>query len=260
MHLMHERPIITISTDFGLSDYYVAAVKGALLRHCPQATLIDVTHQIAPQDVVAGSIVLERCIQSFDAGAVHLVVVDPGVGTSRRILIARFRRQWMVCPDNGLVSWAAHRCGTGSYYELVWRPQHFTNVFHARDIMAPAAGMLAAGVPIDQVARPIEDPILLTDLRSSDSALGKVIHIDHFGNCTTNIPAANLDPSQKYEVWVKKHWSVGVVRRTYGDVQRLEVLALVGSSDLIEVAVRDGSAAQKLQLRVGDTVECRPCA
>src|SRR5688572_21212645 len=182
------RPIITLTTDFDLDDWYVATTKAVLLRHAPDARLIDVTHRVPAGDILCGSISLERAIDGFPRGTIHLAVVDPGVGSHRRLLISHIKEQWVVCPDNGLITWAWHRHPGAEAYELTWRPQHSSPTFHGRDIMGPIAGMIAAGsAALEQIARPIADPILLdvTPARPPVNT-GRVIHIDHFGNATTN--------------------------------------------------------------------------
>jgi hypothetical protein len=252
---MAARRIITLTTDFGLSDAYVAAMKGAILRHCPTAVLIDVTHNVPPGDVLCGSITLERAIDGFGPGTVHLAVVDPGVGTDRRILVTQIRQSVIICPDNGLITWAWHRLGPGKTGELIWRPKtRPSDTFHGRDIMAPIAGMLASGTPIAALVRPIHDPILI-DVAPAESPVrsGRVIHIDHFGNATTNIARESLRSITRLTVRVARK-RVGRFKRTYFDAAPGSPLALFGSSGLVEIAVRDGSAAKQLGLRVGDPV------
>lgn len=250
------RPIVTLTTDFGTSDHYVSAMKAALIRECPDVRLIDVTHQIPRHDILCGSITLERGIDGFPAETVHLAVVDPGVGTKRRLLIARIKQQWLVCPDNGLITWAFRRHGVEKTYELTWRPpkSRLSNTFHGRDVMAPVAGMLAAGEPAEGLGRPMDDPVLL-DIAPADPANGvaKVIHIDHFGNATTNLSHDDLRKLGRPAVRVGGK-RIGRLRRTYWDVEPGRPLALIGSSGLLEIAVRDGSAADALQLRAGDEV------
>src|SRR6476659_3016602 len=121
-HTTHARPIITLTSDFGLADSYVAAMKAVLIRHCPQARLIDVTHYVPRHDILCGSITLERAVDGFPASTIHLAVVDPGVGTDRRILVTRVKEQTIVCSDNGRVTWAWRRHGGGRAHELTWRP------------------------------------------------------------------------------------------------------------------------------------------
>jgi S-adenosylmethionine hydrolase len=247
-------PIVTLTTDFGTRDHYVAAMKAVLVRHCPEVRLIDVTHQVPPQDILCGSITLERAVDGFPPGTVHLAVVDPGVGTDRRILAARVNRQWVVCPDNGLITWAWRRQRAGRAYELTWRPPTHSDVFHGRDIMAPAAGMLARGESVESIARPIDDPVLLDITPAEPTATrGQVIHVDHFGNATTNVghEAMKSAPGKAVRIRGKR---IGKLRRTYWDVEPGKPLALIGSSGLLEIAVRDGSAVEVLKLKVGDEV------
>ncbi len=251
----HKPPIVTLTSDFGLSDWYVAVMKGAILRQCPTAVLIDVTHNVRPGDVLCGSITLERAIDGFGPGTIHLAVVDPGVGTNRRILATQINDSLVVCPDNGLITWAWHRRGPGKAGELIWRPKtKASDTFHGRDIMAPVAGMLASGTPVAGLMRPIDDPILI-DVAPAEPPVrsGRVIHIDHFGNATTNITRESLRSIARLTVRVARK-RVGRFKRTYFDAAPGCPLALFGSSGLVEIAVRDGSAAKQLGLRVGDPV------
>jgi S-adenosyl-L-methionine hydrolase (adenosine-forming) len=244
-------PIVTLTSDFGSSDSYVAAMKAAILRQCPGAMLIDVTHQIAAYDILAASFAVERAIAAFDAGAIHLAVVDPGVGTNRRLLIAEINGQLLVCPDNGLLTWAWRRAAAQRAHELTWRAQKTSATFHGRDILAPAAGKLAAGQALATIARPISDPLLLPIAPAAKLSEAQIIHIDHFGNATTNIGQELLRGGLSVRIRGK---DIGSVRVTYGDVQRGSPLALIGSSGLLEIAVNQGSAANVLSLHVGDEV------
>jgi S-adenosyl-L-methionine hydrolase (adenosine-forming) len=248
-------PIVTLTTDFGLSDAYVAAMKGAILQWSPHAVLVDVTHNIPPQDVLCGSISLERAVDGFGPGTVHLAVVDPGVGTNRRILLVEIHGSTIVCPDNGLITWSWRRLGPGRANELIWRPhKKASDTFHGRDIMGPVAGMLASGKRPAELSRPIDDPILLDVAPASPPVKsGRVIHIDHFGNATTNIPRDSLRSIGKLAVRVGRRRIK--LKRTYVDAAPGCPLALFGSSGLLEVAMRDGSAAKSLALHVGDQVK-----
>jgi S-adenosyl-L-methionine hydrolase (adenosine-forming) len=249
------RPIVTLTSDFGTVDYYVAAMKAALLRTCADARLIDVTHGVPRHDILCGSIMLERAVDGFPPGTVHLAVVDPGVGTERRLLVSRVKEQSIVCPDNGLITWAWRRHGGGRAHKLTWRPTSPpSDTFHGRDIMAPVAGMLAAGKPIAELARPIEDPLLL-QVAPSDGCRGaaRVIHLDVFGNATTDLSHEMLGERRIRAVRVNGR-DLGRLRRTYWDVAPGKPLALIGSSGLMEIAVRDGSAEHELGMRVGDEI------
>lgn len=245
-------PIITLTTDFGTRDSYVAEMKGVLLYYCPEARLVDITHEIPPYDIVAGSLALERAMCSFPPKTIHLAVVDPGVGGPRKLIVCTLGKQTVVCPDNGLITWAWLRRGPGKAFELTWRPASASATFHGRDIMAPVAGMLASGKLLSTLTSPSADPVLL-DLAPDDSGAGRVLHIDHFGNAVTNVPGASVG---KRIVRIRQQL-IGTVRGTYSDVAPGNLLALIGSGGLLEIAVREGSAAVKLNLKVGDAVQLR---
>jgi S-adenosylmethionine hydrolase len=247
-------PIITLTTDFGLADHYVAAMKGAVLRHCPGARLVDVTHGIARHDILGGSIMVERAIDVFEPGTIHLAVIDPGVGTDRRILVARIRNQLLICPDNGVITWAWRRQGPAQVHELTWRPAATSATFHGRDILAPVAGMLAAGRDLAAFTRVMDDPILLPIAPAAALNEGRIIHIDHFGNAMTNIPLDLLRQSPAAKVAIGGRM-IGPIRTTYAQAPIGQPLALIGSSGMVEIAVREASAAQELDLRIGDAVE-----
>ncbi|CAN5476244.1 SAM-dependent chlorinase/fluorinase [soil metagenome] len=251
------RPIITLMSDFGLSDCYVAAMKAVLIRHASQARLIDITHQVPRHDILCGAITLERAVDGFPPGTIHLAVVDPGVGSARRLIVAELHRQKIVCPDNGLITWAVRLHGLATVRRITWRPEKAGHTFHGRDILAPVAGMLAAGKDLTKLSEPIDDPVLLkiSPAAASDRK-GQIIQIDHFGNATTNIPHESLRARSQVVVRVKGR-PIGKLKRTYSDVAPGEAVALIGSSGLLELAVRDGSAAQALRISVGDEVVLR---
>jgi S-adenosylmethionine hydrolase len=245
------RPIVTFTTDFSLADAYVAEMEAAVLRTAPDATLVDITHLIAPQDVLAGSIALERAVRAFPAGTIHVAVVDPGVGTDRRLLLCEVAGQTVLAPDNGLITWTRRRFDKTDTFELLWRPSVRTSdTFHGRDIFAPTAGLLAAGRCAEVARSPLHQPVVLDIAPAKSLSDAVVIHIDHFGNATTNVPAELLTTGTSID-------GVGSVRRTYADVAPGETLALVGSSGLLEIAVRNGSAMEVLGLRTGKRIGVR---
>ena len=257
--LTRARPIITLTTDFGLRDSYVAAMKAVLLREAPDARLIDVTHLVPRHDILCGSITLERAVDGFPPKTVHLAVVDPAVGTDRRILVAELNGQFVVCPDNGLITWSWRLHVGGRANELTWRPARAPSAtFHGRDIMAPAAARLARGEKLADLSHPVADPVLLDVTPASrDASRGAIIQIDQFGNATTNIPYDHLRARNgQVEVRIKGR-RLGKLKRTYWDVAPGRPLALIGSSGLLEIAVRDGSAERDLRVKVGDVVVIR---
>lgn len=254
--------VVAFTTDFGHADAYAAAMKAAVVACAGPIAgglqLIDVTHEIPPQDVWAGSILLERAVADFPAGTLHVAVVDPGVGTSRRLLLCRSRDQWILCPDNGLITWTLRRHHVEAA-ELVWRPagRAVSPTFHGRDILAPAAGILAAGRVPRGFTRPIARPRLLESLllMPPGAQRGQVIAFDRYGNATTNILSEALPPDATVRVGTRQ---IGRVARTYADVKPGRPLALIGSADLLEIAVRNGSARSALHLRVGSPVRLSP--
>lgn len=252
------RPLITLTSDFGLRDSYVSAMKAVLIRQCPEAHLIDVTHLVPRHDILCGSITLERAVDGFPPGTIHLAVVDPGVGTDRRLIVVECNRQLVVCPDNGLITWTWRLHPRSRAHEIKWKPVRHSETFHGRDILAPIAGMLAAGEALDRLARPIDDPTLLDVAPVPRSQFtGRIIQIDAFGNAITNFSHEHLPRNRAIEVRMKGR-KLGRIRRTYGDVAPGESLALISSAGLLEIAVRDGSAASQLKVKVGDAVSIKP--
>jgi S-adenosyl-L-methionine hydrolase (adenosine-forming) len=255
-------PIVTLTTDFGQADAYVAAMKAAVLREAPQARLIDISHQIPPQNVRYGSFILERAIDAFHKmpgrQIIHIAVVDPGVGTSRKLLIVKIQSQTVICPDNGLITWPWRNRKNAKAYELTWRPERsqsksISRTFHGRDILAPAAGLLAAETPLRKLAPRSARPKLLDIFPMKKNARqGRIIHIDHFGNAITNITREAVG-TRHVSIRVGGH-AIGRIKQTYAEAEIGEPLALFGSADLLEIAVRDGSAAEKLGLKVGRSV------
>jgi S-adenosylmethionine hydrolase len=197
-------------------------------------------------------------VDGFPPGTVHLAVVDPGVGSDRRLLIARVNDQLIVAPDNGLITWPWRMHSGGEVFELTWRPKQTpSHTFHGRDILAPAAAQLACGTVRSYLGEAIDDPILLDIAPAQKPATqGCVIHVDHFGNATTNIPMNFLGPKPQADRTCKPS-GIGKLKKTYWDVAPGKPLALIGSSGLLEIAVRDGSAKDDLNVHVGDAVELR---
>jgi S-adenosylmethionine hydrolase len=244
--------IITLLTDFGTADGYVAEMKGTLLTLSPDAILIDVSHDIPPQDVDLARLAVARYWQRFPAGSVHLVVVDPGVGSMRAALAAESEGRFLVGPDNGVLSPALLH--TGSRVVALPVPSGASPTFHGRDIFSPAAAALARGAALESLGAPFHAPRIRRTpepFREPDGSLrGEVIAVDRFGNAVTNLVGTRAG------TLVVGKYSVAV-RRTYTDADRGELLALVGSSGLLEVALRDGNAAAALGIARGTEVRWR---
>jgi hypothetical protein len=247
--------IITLLTDFGTADGYVAEVKGALLRQVPAAVLVDVAHDLAPGDIVAAAYVLGRAWRAFPDSTVHLAVVDPGVGTLRRALAGEAGGHRFVAPDNGLLTPVLE--GRASNLVALETPAGATATFHGRDVFAPAAARLAAGEPLAALGSAVVDPVLLPPAlleRRGRDLLGVVVHVDRFGSLITNLPGARLAPGALVRLGAYDL----ELRQTFSDVAPGDPVAYVGSGGTVEVAVRDARADAALGLTRG--VEVRATA
>ena len=256
--------IVTLITDFGLKDGNVGVMKGVIWNIAPQVQISDLSHLIQPQNVREAALILLRSAPYFPAGTVHVVVVDPGVGTARRPIAARLGEQYFVGPDNGVITlWLERFESQGGGVQFVhldrpefWLPQ-VSHVFHGRDIFAPVGGHLAAGVPLESLGSLIDDPLRLDlpiPMRSEGGWRGEVIHLDHFGNISTNIRQEHLKQDQVATVRLCGVNIEGMVR-TFGERPPGELVALIGSTGNLIVSVVNGSAAQRLGAKVGDAVE-----
>jgi hypothetical protein len=286
---MNEWPIITLTTDFGVADGYVGTMKGVMLEIAPHARLVDITHDIERQSVHQTAYVLHTAYRFFPSGSVHLVVVDPGVGSARRPIAVRLSHGTFVGPDNGVFSYVMAEESVETIVELAeprYRLPLVSQTFHGRDIFAPAAAHLAAGVPIDELGPTAPDPIVLPSPRlniAPNHISGEVLHTDHFGNATTSIgrllwrgDELSLEPAFRQQSGERARLTANEavvvldaggpppegreirgVRRTYAEVEPGDVLALVGSGGHLEIAVREGSGAERLGLQPGDPVELR---
>ena len=242
-------PVITLLTDFGTADGYVAEMKGVLLSAAPNAQVVDLSHDVSPHDVDAARLAVARYWRRFPTGTIHLVVVDPGVGSQRQAIAVLSEGRFLIGPDNGVLSPALLM--QGAHVVALDVPFGAAPTFHGRDVFAPAAASLARGTTIDSLGSPLEDAVIRRTpeaVREADGWLrGEVIVVDRFGNAVTNLLAVHGGEVRVGEREVPLH-------RTYADVASGEPVALVGSSGLIEIAVRDGSAAERLGLKRGTVV------
>jgi hypothetical protein len=255
-------PVVTLLTDFGGRDGFVGIVKGVILSTCPEVTLVDLSHDIAPQDVVGGALVLQSAVSHFPAGAVHLAVVDPGVGSSRRPIVIETPKFVLVGPDNGLLSLASRPSAKRIFYHLD-RPEHFldhtSSTFHARDVFAPVAARIASGVSPSRLGSRIDSitEISIPAPRRVEGAIeGQVIYVDRFGNLVTNLEAAELAVFRDREVSVSiRGVRIAGISSHYSAVREGRPLALWNSWGRLEVAICNGSAARHLRARPGDRIE-----
>lgn len=253
--------IVTLLSDFGDSDIYVGVMKGAIAQINPNLKVIDLTHQIPPQNIAAARFCLMNAYPDFPTGTVHIAVVDPGVGSSRRAIAVQCHEGFLVGPDNGLFSGVLSQNLAIAAVELTnfnyWRNSQPSNTFHGRDIFAPVGANLANGVPMQELGTAI-DPATLVQLnigecqQTASGFLGIIQYIDHFGNLVSNIPGSYVQG---------KNWYVQVGDltipggETYSNVGIGEAIALVESNGWVEIAINNGNAHLQLQLNLQDSLE-----
>jgi len=258
--------IITLTTDFGLKDGNVGVMRGVIWGIAPGVQLSDLSHLISPQNIMEGAIILGRSTPYFPPGTIHMAVVDPGVGTQRRPIAARLGEQWFVGPDNGLCTLMIERAERFNQpVEIVYldQPQYWlqevSHVFHGRDIFAPSAAHLANGVSLSQMGTSIANPVRLSIPRprkTGDTWHAELIHIDAFGNLSTNLRVEDLHGADDLALTIHGQEIRGVVQ-TFGDRPIGDLIILYGSTGSLIVSLVNGSAAQRLNARVGDPVEVR---
>ena len=257
--------IITLTSDFGEGSPYVAQLKGAILSINPEATIVDITHSVPPQDVAAGAVALAETCRVFPPQTIHVAVVDPGVGSGRAILCWQLKWGTWIAPDNGLLTRicqiATPSCVRRVTNPEFWRPD-VSPTFHGRDIMAPVAAHLSLGVPMEEVGEVATAYQMLavpTPQVGEREIRASVVMIDSFGNALTNLERNALPQAVAREMLEVGHgdcWTQGV-DRIYADGQPGEVIALLGSNEALELAVVDGNAAKQLGIEVGDEVVVR---
>jgi len=266
--------VITLTTDFGLADGYVGVMKGVILGIAPEATIVDLSHEIRPQDVRHGAFVLQTACRYFPPGTIHVVVVDPGVGSQRRILVARAAPDTFVAPDNGVLSWALEDLSVDGVVSVTearyWRPA-VSRTFHGRDIFAPLAAHLARGVPAEALGPAISDWLRIPFPKprrtgNSNHMQGEILHIDRFGNLITNIEveagSGQVTNVSGVPIVLSEHATITVGRcgvaslhRSYAEVEPGQLLAIAGSSGYLELAVREGNAGVTLGVHRGDGIQ-----
>jgi len=265
----HERgndvPIITLLSDFGLKDPYVAEMKAVILSICPEARIVDISHEIEKFNIRMGAFVLASAAPYFPTGTVHVAVVDPGVGTKRRPIIVETKRCFYVGPDNGLLMLAAQKEGISHVYH-VSNPRYMlpqvSRTFHGRDVFSQAAAHLARGCPPSEFGPEIHDyalPEFAKPYVKKGGLLGEVLHIDDFGNIVSNISAVDLEKMGVREgslLHVKlrgKTWALKFCS-AYGEVPAKKPLGIIGSSDFLEISINKGNASKVFKAKIGDSV------
>lgn len=258
---------ISLTTDFGIRDGNVGVMKGVIYRITPGVKIIDISHEIGPQNIFEAALILAGRAYYFPENTVHIVVVDPGVGTARRPIAAQIGPQRFVGPDNGVFTPLLMRAEQENWPVKIvhtdkpeyWLPE-ISNVFHGRDIFSPVGAHLAAGVPLEELGTPVNDPVrirLPLPKRTAQGWVGEVIHIDHFGNVISNISLQDLAEMEDVNVTLCGATIEGLVR-TFGERDPGTLVALFGSTGYLLVSVVNGSGAERLEPKIGDAVKVVP--
>jgi hypothetical protein len=263
------KPIVTLTTDFGFDDAYVAAMKGVILEVNPDATIVDISHSIEPQDIRQGAFIFGSAYAYFPQDTIHLVIVDPGVGSPRRAMILETNNAIFVAPDNGVLSYVIQasvgkRISRASLMKLPLELQAFeitnprywhhpvSSTFHGRDIFAPVAAYISLGTPLKDLGRAITSvnvfPLPQPQIDARGNLVGHILHIDRFGNLITDVTSQDL-PSGKFRIEIAGH-SIGSLSQSYEPARGL--LGLIGSGGRLEIALKGGDAARFLGSKVGD--------
>jgi len=253
--------IITLLTDFGAADGFVAAMKGVILSIHPRAQIIDLTHDLAPQDIVAGEFLLSAHFKYFPTGAVHVAVVDPGVGTARKAIACFWQEHYFIAPDNGLLDFCIEESSCLAVHltrREYWRTE-VSNTFHGRDIFAPVAAHLAAGVPFHKLGEPVQ---LTARLRArkcrieNETLVGEIVYSDHFGNLITNISKTafeNFAGKSSFAIQLQEI-IITAIQPSYGDAAVGELVALINSFDRLEIGLVQGNARTSLAIALGTPI------
>jgi S-adenosyl-L-methionine hydrolase (adenosine-forming) len=258
-------PFITLLTDFGDRDWFVASMKGVILSICPEARLVDLSHQVTPHQIHEAAYLLKSCYRYFPGGTIHVSVVDPGVGSARRPLLVSTSRYYFLAPDNGLLTYVLEE-GEGVEIRRIenrrYRLEAEGATFDGRDLFAPAAAQLAKGEPAASFGPLIGDPIRLDlqgPLRQNQRVVGRIVYVDRFGNLISNITAQQvrecLTAGRSLTIRLGDHVIKGLVG-SYSEGRRERPHALINSNGYVEIFLQEGSAAERLGVRPGAAVDC----
>ena len=255
------QPLLTLTTDFGTADHYVGAMKGVILGICPAARIVDISHEVARYEIAEGAFTISQAYRCFPRKTIHVVVVDPGVGTERRPILVEAAGQYFVAPDNGVLgmiySREEHRARLISNAAYFRKP--VSQTFHGRDIFAPSAAYLAAGIQPARFGKILHDylrPGFEKPRQSGKSTwIGSILKVDRFGNCITNFLEKDFDLRQKTFILAIGMTEIGRLATAYAEVRSGHLFAIAGSSGYWEVSMNQGSAARQIGCQSGSAAE-----
>ena len=250
---------ITLLTDFGLGDHYVGTMKGVMLNIDPDARIVDITHEIVPENIDEAAHVLKNAYAYFPEDTLHVVVVDPGVGSKREILAVKAGRTLFLAPDNGVLKHIFYKHPDHQVFRVTNSDYFLDTIsptFHGRDIFAPVAAHLSLGVSLNELGESFNDYIrgnIRKPVVENKKIIGEIVYIDRFGNAVTNIEESLVKKFNAIEIRMKGYL-INLLSRTYADVPIHAPLAVIGSSGALEISVNQGNARDVLNLRTGDRV------
>jgi S-adenosylmethionine hydrolase len=256
-------PIITLTTDFGSRDPYVAEMKAVILSIYPNARIVDISHEIEKFNIRAGAFVLASASPYFPKGSIHVAVVDPSVGTKRRGLLVQTRNGFYIGPDSGVLALSANRQGTEHIYEITnpkFMMPKISSTFHGRDVFAPAAAHLASGIKPTEFGKELDkmiSPNFARTIKRKDRLAGEVLYIDSFGNIMTNIAKEDIesiDIGENVSIKLGNFKTKLKLCKTYVEARKNRPLALIGSHSFLEISVNQGNASRTFKIRNGDRV------
>jgi hypothetical protein len=252
---------IALLTDFGTKDYFVGAMKGAILSVSETANIVDITHEIPPQDILSASFTLRACYKDFPEKTIFVAVVDPGVGSARKAILVETNKYYFLAPDNGLLGFVFDEEKHFGVFELTnekFFAPHVSRTFHGRDIFAPVAAHLSKGVLPNEFGAEIRDYICLKSLKpkrvSAKEIEAEIIHIDRFGNLITNLTKDDLPESFTLEIG---ETTINKLQTFYAEAEKGELFMILGSAGFLEVVAFQASAKEILRARIGETIRLR---
>jgi S-adenosyl-L-methionine hydrolase (adenosine-forming) len=254
------KPILTLTTDFGLTDHFVGVMKGVILSICPQAQIVDISHEVTPFAIAEGAYLIAQAYPYFPKNTVHIVVVDPGVGTARRPILVEAAGQYFVAPDNGVLEmiYSCEKHQVRAITDGRIFLQHVSQTFHGRDIFAPAGAHLAAGITPAKMGKKIMDyarsPFATARPAGRNRWCGCVLHIDRFGNLVTNLPASDFPDLRRFVIKIGGK-RVTRCAKTYAEGRPGELFVITASTGYLEISVNQGSAAELVVCQPGNSVE-----
>jgi S-adenosylmethionine hydrolase len=258
--------IVTLTTDFGIKDHYVGVMKGVMLSINPDILIIDITHQIPPQDILGGAFTLRNIYRYFPQGTIHVAVIDPGVGSGRKSIALEADGSIFIGPDNGIFTFICRESKSAKVFEISNSKYVLPNVshtFHGRDIFAPAAAHISLGIPPEDLGKGVKNPMMISIKEPEtrgDEIIGEFIYVDSFGNLISNIPSELIKPGFKIHVGKR---TINGISKSYADAQKGELTAIIGSSGLLEISVNQGRASDvirntaKTSMRLKDMPQIR---